>query len=245
VTAAARMLPMALAAPLGPPSVRLLVGGALAVAVAAAGVDPAGPAAAAGPSGPAGPAGIAWLLGEALVGALLGGTVQVVVRAAEGAGALVDAQRRSAVARRSDGGGLELAFRLLALSLFAALGGPVLLVDGVGRTYQALPPGAVAGLGARGAAALLDVGAAVMAVTLEVAAPVALALWLGDLALGLLRRAGPGLLAGVGAPGGAAVRELLAVVAVLGGSGAVVAALAARVPTLADSMMAAARTITG
>jgi len=235
VMAAARMVPMALAAPLGPPSVRLVVGGALAVAVAAA-IDPAAPAR---------PAGVGLLLGEALVGALLGVMAQVVVRAAEGAGALVDAQRRSAVARRDDEGGLGLAFRLLALSLFAALGGPALLVDGVGRTYQALAPGAAWAVAAGGAGALLDAAAAMAAATLEIAAPVALSLWLCDLAFGLVRRAGPALLSGVGAPGGAAVRELLAVVAVLGGSGAVVAALSSRVPTLADSMMAAARTLAG
>jgi type III secretory pathway component EscT len=232
--AAARMLPLAVAAPLGPPSVRLLAGGALAVAVAAAGGEAA--AAAAGP---------AQLLGEALVGVLLGVVASAVIFAAQGAGALLDAQRRSVVARPSDEGGLGLALRLLSLALFAALGGPGLVVAGVARSYRAVAPGAALSLATRGATGLLDAGAGIVAATLEIAAPVALALWLGDVAAALLRRSGPSLLRGVGAPGGAAVRELLAVVSVLGGSAAVVAALSSRVPTLSDSMMAAARTLAG
>ena len=234
LVAAARMVPLALVAPLGPPSVRLLVGAALALVVAGAGV----PSALATLDGGA----LAVLLvREVAVGVALGLAATVLVLAAELAGALFDGLRGSAVARHGDAQGLQLFGRLLALALFAALGGPLLMADAVGRSYVALPMMGVTQTPSVGA--VIGLGARLLGITVELAAPVLVATLIADLALGLVRRGSPSLARGVGAPGGAAARELMVLGAVLLCSGALVGALSSSALGVGEAVAAAARAL--
>lgn len=236
VIAAARMVPLALLAPLGPPSVRLVVGVGLALIVALAGapsmLDPV-----------AGGALAVLLVREVALGTALGLAALALVLAAELAGALLDSVRGSQVARRPESQGMQLFGQLLALALFAALGGPLLLVDAVGRSYQLLPALGVAATPTPAAA--LAIGARLFGITVELVAPVLVVTLLADLALGLVRRAVPSLTGGPGAPGGAAAREILVLGGALACSGALVAALSSRVLGVGEAVAAAARAIGG
>jgi flagellar biosynthetic protein FliR len=82
-------------------------------------------------------------------------------------------------------------YNLLATTLLFAIGGHLLLVRGFLRSFDAVPTG---GLSLRSTASTLtgDVGVLFVA-ALEIAAPLLAALFLADVALGLLSRAAPEL----------------------------------------------------
>lgn len=80
----------------------------------------------------------------------------------------------------------------LALTVYVALGGHLTLVQGLGQSLQAIPPGAMANLADGGTAAAALV-AGVFTTGIRVAAPVMGALLVSNVALALLNRAVPQL----------------------------------------------------
>jgi type III secretory pathway component EscT len=158
-------------------------------------------AAAAGLARASAPALVLLVTREILVGLTLGLVVSFAFRAAEAAGRLADTLRGANVAeilvptadeRSSPLGALYL---LVATALFLEIGGVPRLVESLGRSYQAVPMAAVpSAAGAARAAALVGLASArLIESALGLAAPVVVALWLADLALGLVARAAPQL----------------------------------------------------
>lgn len=79
-----------------------------------------------------------------------------------------------------------------ALIIFAALGGPLLVVAAIGTSLTALPPGSAMD-GYRGAGTILAMSSGVFVSAVRVAAPVMVALLVVNLALAVLNRAVPQL----------------------------------------------------
>jgi flagellar biosynthesis protein FliR len=168
---------------------------------------------------------------EVFVGLCLGLVASAAFRAAEVAGRLADILRGANIAEvlvptadeRSSP--IGVLYVLLATVVFLQIGGVPRLVDGLLRSYQALPLAGDLGAGsARQAAALVTVASVkLIASGLALAAPVIVALWLTDLALGLVARAAPQVpVYFIGLP----LKGLLAIGVVLVGLGALEAALA-------------------
>ena len=204
-----RILPLALLCPvfggqLVPPSVRLAVAGAFALALR--------PLVGAG----AGFSVDFWARGvrEAGVGLALGLGAALPFDAARIGGRLIDLVRgTSAEAALPGAGHRESATgdMLYQLLVSLALAGGVLpaTLRALGRSYLLLPPG-TASLGSGSAVALAELLGIALAVGLSIAAPVVALSWATDAAVGLALRAAPGLPMGeVGVPvrilGGAAV----------------------------------------
>jgi flagellar biosynthetic protein FliR len=172
---------------------------------------------------------------ELVVGLGLGLVVSFAFRAAETAGRLVDVLRGASLAevlvptsdeRASPVGALYL---LLATLLFLELGGVARLLEALLASYDAVPLAAGLAPGSlRAAASVVVVGSArVLEVALALAAPVIVALWLTDLALGMIARVAPQVpVYFVGLP----AKGLLAVGVVLIGIGALDHALTADLP---------------
>lgn len=214
-----------LAVPVRPASARLLVGAALALAMAPLAAPPEGAA-------------VALVLArEAAVGLALGLVASVPLRAAELAGLLTDGARRPA--RGPSGAPLGLLLRWLALALFAAADGPRLWVTALADGYAALP---VARPLEGGAAVAIDAVARLIAEAVTLAAPALAALLVADAALGLVTRAAPSL-----APTGTgrAARELAALGALAACAGAVAAALSGGFGALGRELALAARGLAG
>jgi type III secretory pathway component EscT len=181
----------------------------------------------------AGPLELSLLLGrELLVGATVGFCAATMFRAAEAAGRLADVARGANLAevlspisdeRTSPTGDLYL---LVAIIVFLELGGLRVFATALARSYEAIPVGAAATFaGLHSAAELLTacVGK-LLESAIGLAAPVVVALWLGDVALGLIGRAAPQIpITFVGMP----AKALLGLGAVLLGIGAVDAAFVA------------------
>jgi flagellar biosynthetic protein FliR len=140
-----------------------------------------------------------FLVRELLIGLGIGLCVSFAFRAAEAAGRLVDVLRGAAIAevlaptsdeRSSPVGALYL---LLATLIFLELGGVPRLLEALLRSYDAVP--IARGLTAhnlREAAGVVIVASAkLLEVALALAAPVVVALWLTDLALGMVARVAP------------------------------------------------------
>jgi flagellar biosynthetic protein FliR len=173
---------------------------------------------------------------ELLVGLGLGLVVSFAFRAAETAGRLVDTLRGASLAevlvptsdeRASPLGALYV---LLATLVFLELGGVPRLLDALLASYDAVPlAGALTPTILRSAASVVIVASArVLEVAVALAAPVVVALWLTDLALGMIARVAPQVpVYFVGLP----AKGLLAVGVVLLGLGALDHALAAQAPT--------------
>ena len=172
---------------------------------------------------------------ELVVGLGLGLVVSFAFRAAETAGRLVDVLRGASLAevlvptsdeRASPVGALYL---LLATLLFLELGGVPRLLEALLASYDAVPlAGGLAPGTLRAAASVVVVASArVLEVALALAAPVVVALWLTDLALGMLARVAPQVpVYFVGLP----AKGLLAVGVVLIGIGALDHALTTELP---------------
>jgi flagellar biosynthetic protein FliR len=201
---------------------------ALSAAVARAGLEHAG----------AGLVGLV-LARELLVGLGLGLVVSFAFRAAEGAGRLVDVLRGASMAevlvptseeRSSPVGALYL---LLATLVFLELGGVPRLASALVGSYEAVPlAGALTASTLRGAAGVVIVASArLLEAALAFAAPVLVALWLTDVALGMMARVAPQVpVYFVGLP----AKGLLGLGVVLLGLGALERGLAAALPAWLD-----------
>jgi flagellar biosynthetic protein FliR len=230
---AARVLPVIwMVAPLGGPRLpaTVRIGFALLLALVAA------PALAAAPGGLAladlSALHFSLLLArEVVIGLCLGMVASAAFRAAEVAGRLGDTLRGANVAEilvpASDerASPLGVLYVLLATIVFLHIGGVTRLVEALLSSYQTLPLGGGLGpLAVRRAALVVVVASAkLIASGLALAAPVIVALWLTDLALGLIARAAPSVpVYFLGLP----LKGLLAIGVVLVGLGMLQGALA-------------------
>jgi len=230
---AARVLPVLwLVAPMGGPRLPapVRVGFALLLALIAAPVLMATPGAAALADVSA-PAFALLLAREILVGLCLGLVASAAFRAAEVAGRLGDSLRGANVAEilvpttEERASPLGVLYLLLATIIFLQIGGVPRLVDALMSSYRTLPIGGGLGEPAARHVALVVAAASakLIASGLALAAPVVVALWLTDLALGLIARAAPSVpVYFLGLP----LKGLLAVAIVLLGLGMLQNALA-------------------
>jgi flagellar biosynthetic protein FliR len=136
---------------------------------------------------------------EVIVGLCLALVAAGAFRAAEIAGRLADTLRGANIAEviapTSDERASPLAalYLLVATLLFLQLGGVERLIEALVHSYQAVPLGGGLSAGqARRAALVVAVASAkLIAAGLALSAPVLVAVWLTDLALGLVARAAP------------------------------------------------------
>ena len=136
---------------------------------------------------------------EIVVGLCLGLVASAAFRAAEVAGRLGDSLRGANVAEilvptaEERASPLGVLYLLLATIVFFQIGGVPRLVDALLSSYRTLPIGGGLGEPAARHAALVVVAASakLIASGLALAAPVVVAIWLTDLALGLIARAAP------------------------------------------------------
>jgi flagellar biosynthetic protein FliR len=198
---AARATPIVwMVAPLGGPRLpapaRVGLGLLLAALAAPILVASAGAAAVAQASPPA----LALLFGrEVLVGLCLGFVADAAFRAAEIAGRLSDTLRGANVAEilvptaEERSSPLGVLYLLLATIVFLQIGGVPRLCEALLDSYRVLPVGGGLDAGsARHAAAIVTAASVrLIASGVALAAPVIVALWLTDLALGLVARAAP------------------------------------------------------
>jgi flagellar biosynthetic protein FliR len=177
---------------LGHASVPALHRGALAALLAVV-VTPALPAGVPGSGHPA-----AWLValaGEVLLGLAIGLVAQLALGAAQAAGQLVSVQMGldlgAAVQGDADAapGGLTRLFHLVALTLFLTLDGHHVLIRAAAGSFRRIAPGAA--LDPAPAGGLAALAGQLFAAALELAAPLAAALLLLQVALGLLSRVAP------------------------------------------------------
>jgi flagellar biosynthetic protein FliR len=168
---------------------------------------------------------------EILIGLCLALVASAAFRAAEVAGRLGDTLRGANVAEilvptaEERASPLGVLYLLLATIVFFQIGGVPRLVEALLTSYQTLPIGGGLGEPATRRAALVVTAASakLIASGLALAAPVVVALWLADLALGLIARAAPSVpVYFLGLP----LKGLLAVAIVLLGLGMLQNALA-------------------
>jgi flagellar biosynthesis protein FliR len=165
---------------------------------------------------------------EWLVGALLGWSAGLIVAAARQAGELVAAQAGlSASALFDPETGLELSplgqlYGLIALGVFLALHGPLVMAGALVESFQAMPAGTWLLDDHSAAEAFAQVGAA-LALALRAAAPVGVALAVAGVALGWIARLAPAVpVLSMSLP----VRSLLGILLVLFGLATLAASLA-------------------
>jgi flagellar biosynthetic protein FliR len=136
---------------------------------------------------------------EVLVGLCLGFVADAAFRAAEIAGRLSDSLRGANIAEilvptaEERSSPLGVLYLLLATVVFLQIGGVPRLCEALLDSYRVLPVGGGLDAGsARQAAAIVTAASArLIASGVALAAPVIVALWLTDLALGLVARAAP------------------------------------------------------
>jgi flagellar biosynthesis protein FliR len=140
---------------------------------------------------------VAWLaLMELLVGGLLGLSAGLIVAAARQAGDLVAAQAGlSASALFDPETGEELTplghlYGLIALAVFLAMEGPLVLVGALVESYRAVPAGGLGLNEGTVSQVFAQVGGA-LALSLRAAAPVAIALAVAGIVLGWIGRLAP------------------------------------------------------
>ncbi len=138
---------------------------------------------------------------EGLVGTVMGLFVAIFFLAAQAAGRIVDMVRGSQMASITSPqtadptSPMGFFFLLLAVVVFLALRGHLLLISGLARSYELIPLGRVPiqrGWGATAALAI-HLGREYFLIALGLAAPILAASFLLDLALGLVGRAAPQL----------------------------------------------------
>lgn len=198
---------------------RLILAGLLAVVL-----TPAVTAAAAGEATRASIAALGTACaGEVVIGAALGWSAALVVAGARQAGEIVGAQAGlSAAALFDPEAGEDVSplghlYGLIALGVFLALDGPLTLVRALAESYRVIPPGGSGLLTPRAAELAFGRVGEALALAVRLAAPVAVALGLAGVALGLLGRAAPSLpLVALAVPVRTAVGLLLALVGLVG-----------------------------
>jgi flagellar biosynthetic protein FliR len=137
-------------------------------------------------------------LGEAVVGAALGWAAGLVIAGARQAGEVVGAQAGLSTAALFDpdaGDGVTPMghlYGLIALGVFLALDGPLMLVRALVESYEVMPAGGLGMSREMADVAFGHVGRA-LALAVRASAPVAIALTLAGVALGLVARAAPSL----------------------------------------------------
>jgi flagellar biosynthetic protein FliR len=144
---------------------------------------------------------VAWAgVSELLTGGLIGWSAALIIAGARAAGELVAAQAALATATLIDpesGETINPLGRLygwIALAVFLALNGPILLVHALVESYQVVPAGRVGlSLSIETATAAFSQVGRVLELALRAAAPPALALALAGIAVGWLSRAAPAL----------------------------------------------------
>lgn len=148
--------------------------------------------------GPAPAVAPAALMTELLIGVTLGLGVAVLVGAAEVAGDVISLQSGFAGAGTLDpltqvqSQVLADFMKLLVLTLWLAAGGHLLLLEALAESARLIPPGAA--VAARdGALALVGLGSRLFALGLQLAAPVIAAVFVGNVAMGVLARTAPQL----------------------------------------------------
>jgi flagellar biosynthetic protein FliR len=94
--------------------------------------------------------------------------------------------------QENGGPALTQLYSLVAMATFVGVGGHLALVEGLGRSLQALPPGSLVAVDV-GAGGLLRVVGAVFANAVQIAGPVLVALTVTNLAMAILSRAVPQL----------------------------------------------------
>jgi flagellar biosynthesis protein FliR len=145
---------------------------------------------------PAWPLLLGQLLAELLVGALLGWSAGLIVAGARQAGELVGAQAGfSASALFDPETGLELTplghlYGLIALGVFLAMDGPLVMAGALIESYQAIPAGTWVLHENSISQAFIQVGSA-LALALRAAAPPAVALALAGVAVSWIGRLAP------------------------------------------------------
>jgi flagellar biosynthesis protein FliR len=135
---------------------------------------------------------------EALVGAALGWSAALVIAGARQGGELVAAHAGLTTATLLDPETgeehtpLGQLFGWIALAVFLALDGPLVLIRALVESYTAIPAGRLAAEPELSALAFAPIGRA-LELALKLAAPPALALIIASIVLGLLSRAAPSL----------------------------------------------------
>lgn len=143
----------------------------------------------------------AWMAREAAVGVTLALLLSLAFRAAEAAGRIVDVVRGANVGevlaplsgeRESPA---SLLTGMLAVVVFAELGGLPRLAEALARSYEVLPVGGWADATAwRGAIArVMVIAGGLLETAVGLAAPIIVAVLLTDVVLGLMARAAPGI----------------------------------------------------
>lgn len=138
------------------------------------------------------------LIGELLVGALLGFLVMVVFSALQSAGSLIDLFGGFQLAQAFDpqmminGAQFTRLFQMTALALLFASDGYQLIIGGLTRTFSALPLGGGIDL-ADPMAAVTNAVTQMFLASVQIAGPLIVVLFLADAGLGLLTRVAPAL----------------------------------------------------
>ena len=138
------------------------------------------------------------LLSELLVGIAIGLGVAVLIGSAEVAGDVISLQTGLAGAGTLDpltnqqSQVLADFMKMFALTFWLAAGGHILLLEALAESTQLIPPGQA--VAARdGMFALVSLGSSLFATGLQIAAPVIAAVFVGNVAMGVLARIAPQL----------------------------------------------------
>ncbi|HEX5481967.1 MAG TPA: flagellar biosynthetic protein FliR [Terriglobia bacterium] len=136
------------------------------------------------------------LIGEAMVGLIIGLIMNFVFEGVEMAGEVVGFQLGFSLETAIDpttqaaSPALSVFYQLLALLFFIQLDMHEWMLVSLAKSYEYLPVGA-ARLGQAGAAHLLEASGSIFLIGIEMGAPIILATFLTDLALGFLNKAVP------------------------------------------------------
>ncbi|MCU0306397.1 MAG: flagellar biosynthetic protein FliR [Thermoleophilia bacterium] len=133
---------------------------------------------------------------EAIIGVAFGLVAQMLFAAVQMAGALIDLQAGFAISQVVDPASgtsvtvLGKFYNLVAISAFLAIGGAQWLVAGIVRSFELVPPLATPDLGAvvQGVLAQAD---DIVLVAVQIGAPILVALFVADVALGIVARSVP------------------------------------------------------
>jgi flagellar biosynthetic protein FliR len=142
--------------------------------------------------------GLLVLVQQVLIGISIGFVIRIAFAAADAAGEIVGLQMGLGFATffdpQSAGQSLVLArfFNMLAVLLFLAVNGHLLLLDVLATSFQSLPVGTTP-LAAGGFRSVAAFGSIVFAIGLQLALPLIAIMLITNLALGILTRAAPQL----------------------------------------------------